>query len=305
MDNQTILKGTITTDSVTNGLLAPEQSRKFLQQTFESTDLMKIIRHVLKTNKTGEIDKIGIGRRLIRAKTENYDDNHRASVNFGKLNYACVNVRLPWELSEETLQENIEGGNLDKIITDMMTAQIGVDMEDLHLNADTETAESDPDYDFLKLNDGWMKQLLRGGHVIDRSSKGGALDLDVFYDALKVIPRKYRGKLRWLMSTDMKAEWDRHLFKAIVENGATIPESLIRSPANVPVVEVTNLADDKIILTDPQNLCAINTVNMKIRKTTEGREAVMQDKRLYVAHLDFDSIIEELDAAAIITGFSL
>ena len=41
---------------------------------------------------------------------------------------------------------------------------------------------------------------------------------------------------------------------------------------------------------------------MKIRKTTEGKEAIMQDKRFYVCHLDYDPIIEELDATAIITG---
>ena len=28
----------------------------------------------------------------------------------------------------------------------------------------------------------------------------------------------------------------------------------------------------------------------------------MKDKRFYVAHLDFDPVIEELDATAIITG---
>lgn len=41
---------------------------------------------------------------------------------------------------------------------------------------------------------------------------------------------------------------------------------------------------------------------MKIRKTLEGKEAIMKDKRFYVAHLDYDPIIEELDATAIIKG---
>jgi len=39
---------------------------------------------------------------------------------------------------------------------------------------------------------------------------------------------------------------------------------------------------------------------VKIRKTTEGKEAIMQDKRFYVTHLDYDPIIEELDATAMI-----
>ena len=62
------------------------------------------------------------------------------------------------------------------------------------------------------------------------------------------------------------------------------------------------MSDDKIILTDPKNLCVVNTYTVRIRKTTEGKEAIYQDKRFYVIHLDFDTIIEETDAAAIIKG---
>ena len=76
--------------------------------------------------------------------------------------------------------------------------QIGTDLEDLYLNGDTAVAESDEDHDFLYVNDGWVKQLKNGSHVVDRSAQsGGALNLDVFYDTLKAIPNKYNnGKLR-------------------------------------------------------------------------------------------------------------
>ena len=53
---------------------------------------------------------------------------------------------------------------------------------------------------------------------------------------------------------------------------------------------------------EPVDLIVVNTYGMKIRKTTEGKEAIMKDKRFYVVHFDFDPIIEELDAAAIITN---
>ena len=62
------------------------------------------------------------------------------------------------------------------------------------------------------------------------------------------------------------------------------------------------MPDDCIILTDPQNLIEVYTYGVMIRKTVEGKEAIMEDKRFYVIHFDFDPIIEELDAAAIITG---
>ena len=296
--------GAIETGSLTSGILNPEQTRRFIQQTFEATNLGGLVRHVMRTSKTGEIDKIGIASRIVRKKVENTDDNYRAGVKTSQIEYSTTAVRLPWEITEETLRENIEGQNLEQIITDLMTRQLGIDMEDLYLNGDVETPDTDPDYDFLKINDGWIKQLQNGAHVEDRSSKNsGAMSIDVYYDALQQIPNKYNnGRLRWLMSPLRKQEWDRYLLKQLIENGGSVPESVYQNPASVPTVEVPSLSNDKIILTDPQNLVVVNTYNMKVRKTAEGREAIMQDKRFYVVHLDYDPIIEEPDAAAIITG---
>jgi len=41
---------------------------------------------------------------------------------------------------------------------------------------------------------------------------------------------------------------------------------------------------------------------MKLRKDATSKDAIMQDKRFYVIHFDFDALIEEMEATAIITG---
>ena len=70
----------------------------------------------------------------------------------------------------------------------------------MYLNGDEATESTDPDYDFLKINDGWIKQISNGGHVYDASSATG-MSLDLFYKTLAQLPNKYNnGKLRWLMS---------------------------------------------------------------------------------------------------------
>ena len=133
---------TITTAGLAaGGALNPEQAKKFIQQTFEATPLSGLVRHELRSAKTGEIDKIGVGRRLLRKKTENTDDGYRSGVKHGKLEYACTPVRLPWEITEETLRENIEGSNYETIVTNLMTRQIGCDREDLCLNGDERYAK--------------------------------------------------------------------------------------------------------------------------------------------------------------------
>ena len=303
-NNQDIIRkaATIETTSLASGLLNPEQAKKFIQQTFEATTLSGLVRHEMRTAKTGEVDKIGIARRIVRKKTENTDDGYRAGVETSQIEYATTAVRLPWEITEETLRENIEGQNFETIVTNLMTTQLGIDLEDLYLNGDEATESTDPDYDFLKINDGWIKQISNGGHVYDASSATG-MSLDLFYKTLAQLPNKYNnGKLRWLMSPHRAQEWELFLLNQVIGKGGAVPESIYNSPARIPTVECPALDDGTILLTDPKNLIVVNTYSVKIRKTTEGEKAIMMDKRFYVTHLDYDPIVEELDATAIIKG---
>lgn len=84
---------TITTAGLAaGGALNPEQAKKFIQQTFEATPLSGLVRHELRSAKTGEIDKIGVGRRLLRKKTENTDDGYRSGVKLaGGTNVTSAN----------------------------------------------------------------------------------------------------------------------------------------------------------------------------------------------------------------------
>lgn len=303
--NNTEIIGKASIDTATfssGGLLNPEQSKMFIQQTFEATNLGGLIRHEMRTAKTGEIDKIGIGRRILRKKTEGVDDNYRVGVKTSHIDYATVAIRMPWEITEETLRENIEGQDFETTIANLMSKQLGVDLEDLYLNGDEDISSTDPDHDFLYVNDGWIKQISNGGHVYDASAST-SMSLDMFYDALGQIPNKYNdGNLRWLMSPHRAQEWELFLLNKALNAGGSVPQSVYNSPASIPAVQCPSLDDSTILLTDPKNLVVVNTYDVKIRKTTEGREAIMQDKRFYVIHLDFDPIIEELDATGIITG---
>lgn len=344
-NNSIIRKAAVGTSSMSSGLLNPEQARKFIQQTFEATNLGSLIRHEMRTAKTGEIDKIGIASRILRKKTENTDDGYRVGVNTSQVDYSTTAVRLPWEITEETLRENIEGENLEATITKLMTTQLGIDLEDLYLNGDEDISKiptfsatdtyakgdevvydgkfytftaahaagawtgtdaeelgTQSDADFLKINDGWIKQISNGGHVYDASAETG-MSLDMFYKALGAIPNKYNnGKLRWLMSPRRVQNWELYLLNQVIGKGGAVPESIYTAPVKIPVIECPSMSDDTILLADPKNLIVVNSYDVKIRKTTEGKEAIMMDKRFYVVHLDYDPIIEELDATAIIKG---
>lgn len=294
--------GTIETSVVTSGLLQPFQAKKFLQQTFDATPLMQAIRHVTRAEKSGEIDKIGIGKRKLRAKVENVDDGYRAKPEFGSIHYETKAVRLPWEITEETIRQNIEGENFEKIVTDLMTRQVGVDTEDLLINGDEDTPNTDPDYDFLKLNDGIKKIITNGGHIVDVTGAED-MEMEMFYKAVAAIPNRFNnGRLRWLMSPTRAQQWELFLLNKVINNGGVVPEELYKSPVAIPSMQVPGLSNDVIILCEPLNIINVNTYAVKIRKDAASKDAIMQDKRFYVIHFDFDALVEELDATAIITG---
>lgn len=233
---------------------------------------------------------------------ENVDDGYRAGVEFGSIKYETTAVRLPWEITEETIRQNIEGENLENVITNLMTRQVGVDTEDLLINGDENASKDDPDYDFLKLNTGIKKMIQEGGHVVDVSGTGG-MDLEMFYKAVASIPNRFNnGNLRWLMSPTRAQQWELFLLEKITEKGGAVPQELYKSPVAIPSMQVPGLSNDTIILVEPKNLIEVNTYNMKLRKDATSKDAIMQDKRFYVIHFDFDALIEEMDATAIITG---
>ena len=306
-NTQVINKAAISTQTLAaGGKLNPEQARKFVQQTFEKTALGNLIRHVQREARAGEIDKIGIDRRILRAKTENTDDQYRAQPKHSKLEYATTAVRLPWEITEEALRENIEGQNYENIVTNLMTTQLGIDREDLMMNGDTGVLSTDDDYDFLKVNDGWIKQIKASGHTVNRTSvNSGAMSDDVFYSLLLSMPDKYQdNSLRWLMAPSRKTKWEKFLVTQARTSGGAVTDGMISNPAGHAIVTVPNFPADAILLVNPQNLICVDTYNVIIRKTTEGKDAVMQDKRFYVVHFDFDPIVEEFDATAMAYGLA-
>ena len=295
-----------TANLASGGILNPEQAKKFIQQTFEKTTLGNLIRHEQHVARSGEIDKIGIDRRILRAKTENTDDNYRARVKHSKLEYQTTPVRLPWEITEETLRENIEGQHYEDIVTNLMTTQMGIDREDILINGDTSVSSSNDDYDFLKVNDGWAKLIKANGHTVNRTSvNAGAMSDDVFYNILLQMPDKFQdNNLRWLMAPSRKTKWEQYLVTAARTSGGVVTDGMINNPAGHAIVTVPNFPADQILLINPKNLICIDTYNVIIRKTTEGKEAVMQDKRFYVVHFDFDALVEEYDATAMAYGLA-
>lgn len=296
--------GTLTTADVNAGLLNPEQRRKFMVMVQDATVLGGLVSHEIHEAKSGEIDKIGVNRRLLRRKVENTDPGVRHKPNFGKVEYATTACILPFEVTENFYRENIEKENGEDIIVGLFAKQLAIDKDDLGINGDTSLSDDADDAEFLKLNDGWAKQIAAGGHILDGRNVT-TLNSDLFFNARKLFPNKYNSEnVRWMMSPFIEQSWVQKL-NAICEAGGHVSESAFKAPAGIPILSIPQWADNNIGLSDPKNLADVFTYALKLRKTTEGEEAIYRDVRFYAMHFDVDFIIYETDATGMITNLAI
>lgn len=279
MSNEMIKKVLDTTDigngdTAGQGGLTYAQADRFIDYMFDATVLGSLVRTRRMRAAEEEIDTIHVGQRVVRAAHEAVDTGENVGPTFGKISITVKKLRVDWELSTESLEDNIEGEQLEDHIARMIATAAGNDLEDLAINGDTDS--SDP---FYQVFDGWNKIAEEDGHVVD--AEGAPVSRAVFNKALKAVPRKFmarRNNLRFFAGSNMIQDYLFSLQQA--EDGFVNPEAaasaginravrtegpagfLMGSVFGVPVQEVplfneqqgTNEDEGDIWLTYPDNL---------------------------------------------------
>ena len=160
----------------------------------------KLARTVRMRADTTEIDRIGVGEKLMKLAAEAENTGSNSAVQFSKISLTTKKLRLDWELSTESLEDNIEGADLEDHIARLMATQAGNDLEDVVLNGDTSLSSDN----LYKAFDGIVKLAKANGHVVD--ADGDAVSRAVFNNALKAMPRKYKQRrpdLRFLSGSNL------------------------------------------------------------------------------------------------------
>jgi len=206
------------------GLLNPEQSARFLDYMFDATVIGKVARTVRMRADTTEIDRMSVGEKLMKLATEaDNDSSANSAVSFSKISLTTKKLRLDWELSTESLEDNIEGPDLEDHIARLIATQAGNDIEDVVLNGDTANTG-----DLLyKSFNGVVKRAKTSGHVVDAA--GANISRTVFNSALKKLPRKYkqrRGDLRFLAGSNLIQDF---LYANSIGTNQTIPQDIASS----------------------------------------------------------------------------
>ena len=205
------------------GLLNPEQSARFLDYMFDATVIGKVARTVRMKSDTTEIDRMSVGEKLMKLASEGENTGANSAVTFSKISLTTKKLRMDWELSTESLEDNIEGADLEDHIARLMATQAGNDIEDVILNGDT----ADTGDALYKSFDGVVKKAKANAHVVDAA--GANVSREVFNKALKALPRKYkqrRADLRFLAGSNLIQDF---LYANSIGTNQTIPSDIASS----------------------------------------------------------------------------
>lgn len=202
-NKQLVQKSLVTTDALAaGGKLNPEQANKFIDYVFDLSKLRGRVRTVKFKPDQLDIDKIGVGQRVALAKREAVDPGRRRGVTTSKVSLNPVEVMVPFEISDDFGEYNIEEEDVEDHVIKMMATQLGNDLEELGLDGDKlgpariaddiypgESTTQVLKDTYMALLDGWLK-LSRGGNQVDHNNVN--INSKIFNDMLNAMPEKYK-----------------------------------------------------------------------------------------------------------------
>lgn len=250
---QLVQKAVITTDAIAAaGKLSTEQADRFLDYVIDETVLRQNARIVRVKADEWEIDKIGVGSRVAMPHSEAQDPALRRGVTTSKVTLSPKKIIVPFEISDEFKEENIEGESVEDHIVKMMATQSGNDVEELFINGDLLGAavlESDlidggssSQYikdSFLALQDGWIRGADAGNSY---DAAGANIGASVFSRAINQMPTKFRrnrGNLRFFGAPDLWQLWmEKVSTRATAMGDMALGGSAVTKAFGVPGIEV-------------------------------------------------------------------
>jgi len=304
------------------GILRPEQARRFIDYVWDATTLAQDGRRVTMRANTMELEKINVGDRVIRAASQGVSTYTNTGATFSKVELTTKKIRLDWEVSAESLEDNIEGAALEDHLVRLMTNAFGNDIEDLAINGDGSTGS------FLSIMNGFINQEKTSPNTGAGSNLGSAHEVinttlvgsnAAFTDwtterlqaLILAMPRRYRA-----ITNGLKFYAGTDTFANIVKNNATV-YSTIGSTENtrnefigganqtfggarqtrvlgVPVLEVPYYPAGFVDLTFPQNRIWGFQRDITVNRFYVPKKDTIE----YTVFVRFGIAWEELDAVA-------
>jgi len=328
-DPREILKTILTTDMSSGGaggLMNPEQANRFLDLTLEYSTMLKLVRFEKKNNARGELDTLNVGSIVTEGASEAPGDgtspDEEVKPTFGKLEYTMAKMRSMFDISTESLLDNIEAaqarpvgqyegppeGDFRETLMNAYAKRISTDIELLAIQGDTSISGTATKLQrLLKSNDGWDKLTASGAHLVDAGYKNVSFNL--FAAMLEAMPAPYLkriNELRWFVGPRLNIRWSKELSSRATGLGDDAIKGASIAPFGIPMVMIPLIPEDKtatvgttsytnlsfIWLTFPENF--VGVYRRYVETYWEFRPR--RDKWENTTYTEADFMVENLDA---------
>jgi hypothetical protein len=286
----------VVADLVANGgYLLPEQVRTFLRMIKDEPTILREARRVNMKSHTREVNKIGFTNRILRAAPASgtyMPDSDRAKPTTGKVLLETNKIMAEVHIDYETLEDNIEGGNLEQVIMQEMAKQAALDLEEYVILADKMSGDT-----YLQLQDGIIKQA-----TVNVENVAGPMSKEQFSIGIKAMPSKYLrnpSAFRWYVSHANETDYRDSLGDRPTAGGDSLIEGF-RSVYHhgVPVVPAAMVPGDTGILTRPDNIIWGVWRDIMVETDRDIRSQVF----IIVLTMRVGTVLEEAEAVVILKG---
>lgn len=285
----------------TGGQMTPTQANKFIQMMQDEPTLLNDIRTVQMKSDNQVFDKIGFGSRVLRAATEYTPlaENQKAVAKTGKIELSAKEVIAEINISDDMIENNIEGKSVTDTIVQLLAQQAAMDVEELILNGDVDSSDA-----YLALFDGLMKQ--SQSNIIDLQGQG--ISKDAFKNAIKAVPSRFRKRVvdhNFYISHNNVMEWKDSVVArqtALGDNALATAGHPTAYGATVKGVANLNTFDFGESGTEVSNGLFVHPQNVIVGISRNIRLEMERDIRrrgfVFVLTMKLDSKFEEEQAAA-------
>lgn len=275
------------------GLLLPEQSDTFIRLLVDQPTLLNQVRTVPMNAPQMNINKIGLGSRILRAANQaggqgltsggtldaNSGNNsrwvqadQRVKPDLQKLTLVTKEIIAEIRIPYEVLEDNIERGDVVNTLLQLIAERAALDLEELLINGDTGSGDS-----YLALHDGVLKRITTN----TVNANGQPVTVGVFNQAKKALPTKYRrnlGILRFVFSMDTESDYRVQVASRSTGLGdSTLVGNDPLKVLGVPLLGAALMPISSGIFLNPQNVIFGVQRNLRIEQDRDirAREVVI------------------------------
>ena len=247
-------------DLISNGgYLQPAQASRFYRLLIDQPTIIQDARQIRMARPKMEINKIGFGSRILHAASQGaigsraLASGDRSSPTTSQLTLTTSELIAQVNLTYETIEDNIEGGEIDanqfqETVLELMAARVALDLEELLILGDTTSLDT-----YLATMNGILKNIT--SNVVNNA--GAPISPEFFANMIKALPTKFHRLLpqfRFYLGTTKVIDYRMQ----VAQRQTALGDAILTGTAPVSVLGVqiypaAYMPTDHAVLAIPKN----------------------------------------------------